>query len=288
MRALLAGGVAAALLIVAACESFDDASDVPSSDDAGTDATSDAGGDASIADASATDGALADAEAGIPPGMVLVTAGTPFYIDAREVTYGEFSDFKDKVLANGDDAGFPPVCAFKAGVLGPGNCTHATRDIPVRCVDWCDAYAYCAAAGKRLCGRIGGTGSVGAGNDDLDPFLGEWVRACAGGTSTTDRWPYGITADASTCNTEEQAGAEPSDAGGYPGCVGGVPGLFDMSGNVAEIDDSCSGDAGHDDQCRVHGGSFYDGVYSCKCNSAPVRARGDQADNHGFRCCKTP
>ena len=26
---------------------------------------------------------------------------------------------------------------------------------PQVCVDWCDAYAYCKAVGKRLCGRIG-------------------------------------------------------------------------------------------------------------------------------------
>ena len=39
-----------------------------------------------------------------------------------------------------------------------------------------------------------------------------------------------------------------------PGCQGGYPGVFDMSGNVEEVEDSCD-DAG---TCYSRGGSFVD------------------------------
>jgi hypothetical protein len=61
-----------------------------------------------------------------------------------------------------------------------------------------------------------------------------------------------------------------------------------MSGNVSEIDDSCSGDAGQSDLCRMHGGSYLDSLYASRCSDAPLRGRGDQGPGTGFRCCKDP
>ncbi len=56
---------------------------------------------------------------------------------------------------------------------------------PLGCVDYCDAEAYCAWAGKRLCGLMGG-GPLEQGSDLLET---EWYFACSNGGSTD--WPYG-------------------------------------------------------------------------------------------------
>src|SRR5262249_40663852 len=110
-------------------------------------------------------------------------------------------------------------------------------DRPVHAVDWCDAFAYCAWAGKRLCGRIAG-GSV-------DPTFGtdlasesEWYNACSRGGQHA--YPYGDTYDPRACNgLEYGAGTGPQlPVGSLSSCTGGFAGLFDMSGNVSEWEDS--------------------------------------------------
>lgn len=83
-------------------------------------------------------------------------------------------------------------------------------------------------------------------------------------------------------------------------CIGGTSNaLYDMSGNVAEWENSCAsyldgggGDAGADggmtDLCNVRGGSYVSGAagLTCKTNSAqPPRARDVTADDIGIRCC---
>jgi hypothetical protein len=40
-------------------------------------------------------------------------------------------------------------------------------NFPITNVDWCDAYAYCAGIGKRLCGKIGGGTLDQGGLDDV-------------------------------------------------------------------------------------------------------------------------
>jgi formylglycine-generating enzyme required for sulfatase activity len=149
----------------------------------------------------------------------------------------------------------------------------------VNCVDWCDAFAYCRDRGKRLCGSIAG-GTVPAGKD-VDTSYSQWVRACAGGTAASV-YPYGA-ADTTKCNVN---GAMLHDTGSYPECEGSVPGLFDMSGNVAEIDDSCVGDGGEGDMCFWHGGSAADSVGAARCDSAKGKLRQEYDALTGFRCCK--
>src|SRR6185437_5545544 len=103
---------------------------------------------------------------------------------------------------------------------------------PVVCVDWCDAQAYCAWAGKRLCGAIGGGPATTYG----DPNESQWYNACSNGGTTS--FPYGNDYVAGDCN----GGATVAAVGTTPGCQGLTSpyfGIFDMSGNVKEWEDHC-------------------------------------------------
>lgn len=78
-------------------------------------------------------------------------------------------------------------------------------------------------------------------------------------------------------------------AGSLPKCVGGYPGLFDMSGNVNEWEDSCAGSLGSSDACLLRGGAYDDGFASgllgccLAANAHNLRSAADPTV--GFRCC---
>lgn len=274
-----------------ACSSFDEE---PSPSDGGlseagaTDSSTPESGLDAIADganeASTIDGG---GDGGADAGMVMVTtAGSSFLIDRTEVTQEAFLAFRDKALATGGDAGFPSSCLGKMGV-GPtsSNCIPAsTPQQPVACVDWCDAFAYCASVGKRLCGRIGG----GPTPPSLynDPSVDQWSRACTGG-QLGDRWPYGAAYDAMRCNTSDNAdaGMKTLPGGSLPACVGSVAGLYDLSGNVAEWTDVCSGNR-LNDTCLARGGAFDVGSYVSGCSNTMSITRQDYSKAIGFRCCR--
>src|SRR5262249_6416251 len=84
-------------------------------------------------------------------------AGT-FCIDATEVTNGAYKAF---LAASPDPSAQPAFCGWNTD-YSPSS-FYGPDDHPVVYVDWCDAYAYCEAAGKRLCGAIGG-GAVATAN----------------------------------------------------------------------------------------------------------------------------
>ena len=153
---------------------------------------------------------------------------------------------------------------------------------PVGFVDWCDAYAYCAWAGKRLCGKIGG------GATDYLQFANagesQWMHACsAGGTRT---FPYGDVYDGEACNGSDYPSATPTiEAGSESACEGGYPGLFDLSGNVREWEDACTGTLGATDPCRIRGGAFDDEEESAACDEDYYAGRQIRAGSIGFRCC---
>ncbi len=100
--------------------------------------------------------------------FVQTDTGAGYCIDQREVTRGEYKAFLDAKA--GDVKGQPPGCAWNEGYApvpdpedphGRYGCPtdswalETYPDYPVVCVDICDAIAYCAWAGKRLCGVIG-------------------------------------------------------------------------------------------------------------------------------------
>jgi formylglycine-generating enzyme required for sulfatase activity len=230
-----------------------------------------------------------------PVGMVRVPVGVLSYcIDATEVTLGEYDAFV--ASATPGMVTFPAHCSWKAteSSFAPNPRPSGGSTTPVRNVDWCDAWAYCDARGKRLCGAIttSSTNRPPAPFDKFDdPNVDQWRHACSYGLSPV--WPYGSTADPVKCNTSDRI----TDGGtasvvavrSLTGCVGApaeLTGLYDMSGNVAEWEDSCMGTSGKTDVCRVRGGSFREAASVAACGAPTTRNRSDRQDWVGFRCCR--
>jgi formylglycine-generating enzyme required for sulfatase activity len=215
------------------------------------------------------------------PALVRVAVpGGAYCIDATEVTRAQYAAW---LAASPSLAGQPAFCAWNPSYLPdafyPPDAGDA--DEPVVDVDWCDAFAYCAAAGKHLCGRIGGGAADFA--SPASAATDEWFDACAGPAHQT--YPYGDAYQPAACNGAGVDAGAPAAAGSTKTCEGGLPGLFDMSGNVWEWEDACDGWAGPADRCRVRGGSYTDGEVALSCAVDATSKRTGGGLNTGFRCC---
>jgi formylglycine-generating enzyme required for sulfatase activity len=221
-----------------------------------------------------------------------------FCIDSTEVTSDQYAEF---INSSPQIAGQPVECAWNAKYTPETEWPiKDAGELPMSWVDWCDAYAYCAWAGKRLCGKIGG----GPNPYDASALTqSEWYFACSGGGQRT--FPYGTDFQLSACAVTEagpgEAGAE--KVGSRSACVGGFEGLFDLSGNVAEWEDSCDptkdlgsdidgSPAGSGDACRTRGGSYDDRPLRLHCasddadpNGRSPRPRSRKTARVGIRCC---
>ena len=186
---------------------------------AGSDATGDAGVDpGSPPDAGPRP--LQDATTpgnGCPAGrgaaMVLVDS---ICIDSTEATSDEYNGF---LLAGPPLAGQPASCSWNASYLPGNGWTFAASQgrLPIAYVNWCDAYAFCSWAGKRLCGKVGGgsaTFSQFASNDN------EHYLACSNGA--TRIYPYGNSFDPAACNDIAHDAGHVLPVGSLPACQGGV------------------------------------------------------------------
>jgi formylglycine-generating enzyme required for sulfatase activity len=134
----------------------------------------------------------------------------PFWIDRTEVTVGAYRDCVDK-------QGCAPPARSSAA------CTYDMGDpmLPVSCVHWADAAAYCRTVGKRL------------------PREAEWEFAARG--NTKNRFPWG--GAGSNCAVAATlvhdatgracTGKKPSRVGAHP-MGASVFGVLDMTGNVEE------------------------------------------------------
>ncbi|XXT16713.1 SUMF1/EgtB/PvdO family nonheme iron enzyme [Sorangium sp. So ce429] len=225
-----------------------------------------------------------------PAWMVIspVAGGGSYCIDQYEVTKQEYDVF---MQANPVLAGLPAACA--GNIYRPSNgWPYAEGRVPVNHVDWCDAYAYCTYVGKHLCGRIGGGESSPA--DAANASRSEWFNACSG--QGTNEYPYGHTYEAK-CNVGDpdsefaRKPVPPTPLPPVPTCEGGVTGLYQMSGNAAEWENSCDAEG----RCLIRGGSRASErdegeplteFREVRCDAVQSAPRLDNTDpNIGFRCC---
>lgn len=197
-------------------------------------------------------------------------------IDSTEVTRKQYLEFL--AAKNGDTSGqitlcddntsYDPTCAW--GDQYPNR--------PATCVHWCDAYAYCAWAGKRLCGHkqggpLKGSNTAGA-SISTDWTVSQWAHACTNGGIT--QYPYGNTniIGACSCGTV-------SDVASHPQCHGLQPpysDVFDLIGNVGEWVDY------QIDSIWPQTNFAYVGTYpSCSCGSHSFTTVA--SSSIGFRCC---
>jgi formylglycine-generating enzyme required for sulfatase activity len=259
-------------------------------------------------------------------------AATAYCIDATEVTKAQYQKFyiasdvnsQDPVCKAAGKQSFSPRDAWSPQDV-PGGLAF-NLSLPVHYVDWCDAYAYCKWAGKQLCGSVTG-GTVAPAQADT-ASAGAWYNACSKGGASTH--PYGDTPVEGKCNSgqDPDAGAGSSatcgsqaqsrsgygcaqnrdegihevvngDIGGgyteilFRGCAGGMLGLYHMTGNVAEWENSCDSDQ-TDANCRVRGGSYKSGSESalrCDDGRTVKRVPPDTPEGNasladvGIRCC---
>jgi formylglycine-generating enzyme required for sulfatase activity len=216
------------------------------------------------------------------PGPTMVNINQIYCIDSTEVTIGQYAAFLD---AGPGTMQVPVFCAQNTTYF-PLNWDASSgpqqANLPVVNLDWCDAYMFCQWAGKRLCGKIGGGATPY--NAYADASVSQWMHACVGGDAGR-AYPYGSTFDASACQT---GGIDVTDAGAFPNCQGGFAGIFDMSGNAAEWEDSCVNYAGAGAgtvPCAVRGGSWGTGALAAACNAQAQGPRGTPYSYVGFRCC---
>ncbi len=244
-----------------------------------------------------------------PTGMTVVATsaalGGAYCVDQTEVQNGQYNAF---VNSNQPTANQIAVCSGNSSYVPQGNWPPPqplfSYGLPVRNVDFCDAYAYCRWAGKQLCGKIGGGGYDPAGTPDAgapplqnDKAMSAWYNACS--AQGNQKYPYDISQfNGSICNGNGQAAWEVwsySDQGGNNNapmnyyCQGGSVNLFQMSGNVAEWEDACTGTSGAGDICLLRGGSYaannVPAVLACDAQRSATRLNYASADV-GFRCCQ--
>ncbi|MDI3283497.1 SUMF1/EgtB/PvdO family nonheme iron enzyme [Polyangium sp. 15x6] len=216
------------------------------------------------------------------PAMVeLESSGTRFCIDSTEVTNAQYKAWLDTNPDPTLETFQPfPQCEFNKSF----GAVTSPNDHPVANVDWCDAFAFCAAHEKRLCGAIGG-GPTPYANDYDDPTISQWHNACTMGGMRT--FPYGKEYVGDACNGANMAnGTVP--VGSLATCEGGFDHIFDMSGNVWEWEDSCETQMGMGDTdlCHRRGGGFTSGESDLDCSTASMSITRSNTDPRtGFRCC---
>jgi formylglycine-generating enzyme required for sulfatase activity len=212
--------------------------------------------------------------------MVAIQTPKGWYcMDSTEVSEDHYATFID---TNPSTAGQPEVCAWNDTYVGLHVEPYEHSDRPRTGIDWCDARAYCAWAGKRLCGAIGG--GPASYQKYANAAASEWYFACSRGGERV--YPYGNTFDEWACLTGEYPTNPPAPWDvDVDSCLGGFSGLLNMSGNVAEWEDSCQHPTNPISECRIRGGSRAGLQEMVWCQSDSVLGRTNTSAFIGFRCC---
>lgn len=246
----------------------------------------DAGGAPSVVDSAGAPGV--SGSAGGPP-VVIGANGCPelggeklvladgFCIDQNEVTTAHYQAFVDSHPSVAEQ---PAECVKNTTFAN--NCKAADPEKqPQRCVDWCDAHAYCKSVGKRLCGATkGGAMAYDAAVISTD---NQWYMACSHGGKVA--YPYGNDYDSAACWSADRPPVTVLTVRSASACVGGYEDLWDMSGGLAEWVDSCSGASGGGDACHIRGGSFSGSSEELRCDWQSGTPRETSSNYIGFRCC---
>ena len=226
-----------------------------------------------------------------------------FCIDRTEVTRAAYVAFLLAVSSDVAQTEQPAECAFNTELTHFGSGTNCpdfstAEDLPVNCVDWCDAYAYCAHVGKRLCGSLDGGAALAI---DAPVTGDEWQFACSAGFQQA--YPYGDTGEICACYLPEEWDSKMMcdymsiqtynykvAVMSLPGCEGGFPGIFDMQGNASEWTARCEpGNGDGEENCVVRGGSTWsaDGSNWFRCDNLQQQAkRNATIIDPGIRCCR--
>ena len=216
-------------------------------------------------------------------GPVMVQLPLGYCIDSTEVTRAQYLAWLN---TSPPTSGQSLECSWNTSFTPSADWPPIDKlNYPVAYVDWCDAYAYCLAVGKRLCGKIGG--GPNAYTDFNNAAQSQWFAACS--SNGVNRYPYGNTFSAITCNSNETGYLAPLPVGSLPNCQPPPPysGVYDLSGNIAEWEDSCEGSS-KSQYCHLRGGAFCPNLNykQDSCGRVPYGSNRNNRDKHyGFRCC---
>ncbi|MGC4069582.1 MAG: SUMF1/EgtB/PvdO family nonheme iron enzyme [Polyangiaceae bacterium] len=229
--------------------------------------------------------------------LLVATSSQSYRIDLTEVTHAQYEAWLAQTSGPTSTAAgvcsanlsYVPTCPSGQNVYaGVGAERH-----PIVCVDWCDARAYCEAIGKHLCGKRAVGGGANSFSAYADATQSEWYNACVSGTSgaTINYYPYGRSFDDTRCNgAREGIPSTTAEVGAFMGCQSAIrdySGVFDLSGNVAEWEDSCE-IVGSDTRCRLRGGTFEAKQPGLRCDTDAANAWSLANIRIGFRCCADP
>ena len=228
--------------------------------------------------------------------------GSAYCIDEREAVYAEYKQFLD---AKGEDfSGQPPECAWNDSFV-PGwddpaheipQCSvwliDTEPDRAANCLDFCDAWAFCAWTGKRLCSVRGADpGKVTmVGVTEIEqaaPTLkSEWFNVCTQGGAT--KYPYADAYEPGRCIDQAKIDVEGEDnalavrgaaSNTCHGTDAPYDGVYNMSGSVMQWLNIC-----YPGKCVIQGGRWHMEALSCDSNYglASINSISTVA---GVRCC---